>query len=62
MNATAHQPISISAQALALFRSGDDTKTIAGKLRLREWTVERLVTDARSRDRGLPNPYYEDQT
>lgn len=58
----ATKPISISAQALALFRSGDDTKTIAGKMRLREWTVERLITDARSRELGLPNPYYGAET
>lgn len=58
MTATASQPLSFSAQALELFRSGDDTKAIAGKLRLREWTIERLITDARSRELGLPNPYY----
>lgn len=56
------KPLSLSAQALALFRSGDDTKTIAGKLRLREWTIERLITDARSRELGLPNPYYGAET
>ncbi len=58
MASAATQPISLSAQALALFRSGDDTETIAGKLRLREWTIERLITDARPRELGLPNPYY----
>ncbi len=62
MTATAFHPLSISAQALALFRAGDDTKTIAGKLRLREWTIERLITDARSRELGLPNPYYGSET
>lgn len=56
------KPLSLSAQALVLFRSGDDTEAIAGKLRLREWTVERLITDARSRELGLPNPYYGAET
>lgn len=44
-------------RALMMFRNGKDTTFIADHFGVKEHTVERWISTARSEDLGLSNPY-----
>lgn len=50
--------VSSSYRALMMFRAGKDTAFIADHFKLTEAGVLRWITEERSRERGLPNPYF----
>lgn len=52
-----HPELRRSYRALLMFRAGKDTAFIADHFKVTEAGVLRWITQERSRERGLPNPY-----
>lgn len=54
-------PIPKSRRAYLMFRHGKDTLFIAEHYHVRESTALRWISEERSRLRGLPNPYRDEE-